>query len=291
LMTLWGLATVLFVLLRFFPGGPFDEDVAIRPEIRAVLEQKYQLGDGTFAAYLKYLGQALRGDLGTSLYFTDQNVSSLIVKGFSSTLLLTSLGLLLALIFGLVWGVLPHLWNKGAAGLRGFYKTGLSLPTLFLGPVLLWLFCFQWDLFPMRVDGTALSYLLPVFLLALRPSLVMGQLLDVRLAQIAREDHTRTIQSLGAAPARVILRWSLRPALPVTLAQIPGLAAGLLSGSLLVETLFSIQGLGFQFTQVLLNRDWTMALGLTLFFGLILIVFQILADLLLMLIDPRVVVK
>ncbi|MFN7729478.1 MAG: ABC transporter permease [Bdellovibrio sp.] len=297
LLTLWGLGTVLFVLLRFFPGGPFDEEVALRPEIRALLEAKYKIHEGAWASYTNYWGQILKGDLGTSLYFSDQSVARVISTGFTATMALSLPGLIIALLLGLFWGTIPHLSSSWARPARAFSQLGLSLPTLFLGPLLLWLFCFQWDLFPIRVGGggggggSAFSYVLPVFLLAFRPSLSLGRLLDVKLRQVRQEDYIRTLEALGSHPRRLIWRWSLKNAMPVYVGSVPGLAAGLLSGSLLIETLFSIQGLGFQFTQSLLNRDWTLALGLTLFFGVLLIAFQILADAALMCLDPRVTVK
>ncbi|MBX2995691.1 MAG: ABC transporter permease [Bdellovibrionaceae bacterium] len=291
LFTLWGLGTVLFVLLRYFPGGPFDDEVALRPEIRALLEEKYHIHEAGFQAYLRYWSQVLQGDFGTSLHYAEQSVSRVIASGFQATLALSLSGLIAALVFGLLWGTLPHLsylWSRPA---RAFSQLGLSLPTLFLGPLLLWLLCFRFEVFPIRVDGSVFSYVLPVFLIAFRPSMTLGRLLDVRLRHIRREDYIRTLEALGSHPRRLIWRWSLKNALPVYVGSVPGLAAGLLSGSLLVETLFSIQGLGFQFTQSLLNRDWTLALGLTLFFGVLLIGFQIVADAVLMWLDPRVKIQ
>lgn len=289
--TMWGLVTAAFLLLRAFPGGPFDDDLALRPEIRALLESQYRISGGLLENYLHYLGSFLRGEWGVSLYFPEQTVAEIVRRSFGVTFALNASALVFAVTGGLVLGLLPHLAERFAPGIRAAKGIALALPSLFLAPLALWLLSFRWGIFPLRADGTWFSLALPVFLLALRPACAMGRLLDVRLAEARTKDFARTPRAQGAGHERVVLRWLLRLGAPSFLQQLPSLCAGLLSGSLLIEILFSIHGLGFHFSQSLLNRDWPMALGITVVFGAILILVQILVDAAIMALDPRVVLK
>jgi ABC-type dipeptide/oligopeptide/nickel transport system permease component len=290
-VTLWGIATSAFFLLRLFPGGPFDEELALRPEIKAGLEKFYGLSDPLFDQYLGFLRACASGEFGVSLYFSDQSVGSLIRSGGEATLALNLSGFLAAVLLGFALGTAPHLWPSAGSLLRSTGKVGLALPSLFFAPLLLWLLCFRWNLFPLRVDETAVSLVLPVFLLAFRPACGLARTLDLRLAETKSQAYARTHLAVGASERRLIWRWLLRGSLPPFVQQLPALGANLLSGSLLIELLFSVHGLGFHFTQSLLNRDWPLALGLTLVFGALLVVLQVAADLAMMLLDPRVKVQ
>ena len=290
-LTLWGLATFVFFLLRLFPGGPFDEDLALNSEIKNRLEQVYGISDSVISSYFSYLRSCLEGNFGVSLYFPGQSVATSIARGIQAGLLLNINALILAILLGFILGILPHLFPERADFFRWLLKIGLSLPVLFLAPLTLWILCFQWSLFPIRVDDSLSSYFLPVFLLAVRPLCGMARILDSQLRQASTENYARTFLALGASPQRLVWRWLVRGCLPAFLQHIPALAAGLISGSLVIEPLFGVHGLGMQLRDSLMNRDWSLALGLTLFFGVILIVAQILTDAGVMLIDPRVVVK
>ena len=289
--TLWGLATLVFFLLRLFPGGPFDEDLALSVEMRAILEKVYGISESGLHSYFSFLRSCLEGNFGVSLYFPGQSVAASIGRGLEAGFFLNVGALVLALCLSLAMGLLPHLFLSSREIFRWMIRVGLSLPALFLAPLLLWFFCFRWGFFPIRVTENTFSYVLPIFLLALRPACGMARILDTQLQEAQLQNHARTFFALGASRRRLVWRWLLRGCLPAFVQQVPNLAASLLSGNLAIEMLFGVHGLGTQLMESLLNRDWSLALGLTLFFGLILVLVQILADALLMWLDPRVAVQ
>lgn len=289
--TLWGLATLLFFGLLAFPGGPFDDDLALNPEVRAGLERAYGISDPMGTRYLKYLESCLNGNLGVSLHFPGQSVASVLQRGFSATMLLNVSAAVVVILLGLALGLAPHLKPMWPKIPRGIARLGLSLPGLFLAPLLLWILCFHWDLFPLRYDGSLWSSILPIFALSFRPACGLARVLDIGIRENRRQDFARTYRSLGGSENGLVLRWLLRPSSINFVQVLPATVAHLLSGSLLIEPLFSMQGLGQQFVLSLMNRDWSLAMGLTLFFCLILVIGQLVVDALMMIMDPRLVVK
>lgn len=288
---MWALATAVFFLLNLFPGGPFDDDLAVDPRIRHLLEEHYRLSGSAWDRYLSFLGSCLQGDFGSSVYFSNQSVASLLRRGFLTTASLNLSAVVGVVGLSLVFAVGAHGVPRLAAVIRSLERLGLALPNLFLAPLAIWLLCFHWSWFPLRADGSWPSLVLPVFLLAFRPACGLARQLDLSLGENLRQDFARTHRSQGVSEFRLLWRWCLRASLPVFVQELPPLVAGLLSGSLLIEVLFSVSGLGLFFTESLLNRDWGLALGLALFFGSLLVVLQMVADTLTMLLDPRVRIR
>lgn len=289
--TLWALATLLFFGLLAFPGGPFDDDLALNPEVRAGLERAYGISGSSGTRYLKYLESCFNGELGVSLHFPGQSVASVLRRGLSATFFLNTSAAAGAILLGFLLGVAPHLRPVPPKLPRAVARLGLSLPALFLAPLLLWILCFRWELFPLRYDGSVLSALLPIFVLCFRPACGLARVLDIGLRQNRRLDFARTYRGLGGSENGLVMRWILRPSSINFVQALPTTVAHLLSGSLLIEPLFSIQGLGQQFVLSLMNRDWSLAMGLTLFFCAIMVIGQLIVDSAMIFLDPRLVVK
>lgn len=287
-LTIWAIGSCLFLGLRHFPGAPFAEDTGLHPLVRQTLEEKFQPKQNEFSAYLTYWKNITTGELGVSLGSGNRSVYSILEQKFKATSWLSGGAFLLTAMLGLVLGLLPSLNSKFAIMIGQYQSVGLALPTLFLGPLLLWALCFQLELLPLRFDGSLNSYWLPLFLLSFRPSLLLSQILSENLRQTLSSNHIRTMKSLGASNTRLVLRWALKNSAPLFLAGLPSLGAGILSGSLLIETLFSIQGLGSLMVQSLLDRDWMLISGLVFLFAVLLIFLQIVVDALLMVLDPRI---
>lgn len=287
-MTIWAIGSCLFLGLRHFPGAPFAEDSSLHPSVRQSLEEKFQPNQNELSAYLLYWKNVTTGELGVSLNSGNRSVFSILRQKFRATIWLSSGALILTILLGLILGLLPHLNSKASFVIIQSQSVGLSLPTLFLGPLLLWVLCFQFELLPLRFDGSLSSYWLPLALLSFRPSLLLSQLLSQNLKQTLGLNHIRTMKSMGVSNSRLVLKWALKNSAPLFLAGLPSLGAGILSGSLLIETLFSIQGLGSLMVQSLLDRDWMLISGLVFLFAVLLIVLQIIVDALLMILDPRI---
>lgn len=286
--TLWGLASVVFLLLRLFPGGPFDDDLAVFPQVKLALEKAYHLSGSPVDQYFDFLNSCLHGDLGVSVFYPGETVAHLITRGFATTAAMNLSAVLMLILISLCMALVVHLYPRSAPAIRQLEKIGIALPNLFLAPLLIWLLCFETSVFPLRANGTIYSLILPIFLLAFRPACSLARILDLKIAENLRQDFARTHLAQGVSDFRLVWRWCLRSCLPTFLQQLPILGASLLSGSLLIDMLFSIQGLGSYFTGSLLNRDWGLSLGLALFFGVMLVVLQIVSDALMMILDPRV---
>ncbi len=172
-----------------------------------------------------------------------------------------------------------------------FLLLGISLPTLALGPFLIWLLCIQADIFPVALLEKPSSFVLPIFILALRPALSLSRVLSVSLDEVLRAQYIQVARSFGFSEKKILLKWALKNGMISYISQAAPVLVGLVSGSFLVENLFAIPGLGFYFVESVLNRDWPLILGITLFYGLFLLTAQWVADCLLEFFNPKLKVQ
>ena len=279
-----------FLLLKLLPGGPFHDDTALHPLVRQNLLMQWQIDQSWYEQFFSYLKALLKGDWGVSMTRPDQKVSSLIGAGVYQTLSLGVISLVVTIIgsFALSITTLRYRESRVEALIDQFVLAAISLPSLFWGPFLIFFFGFYLNWLPIAFLQTPASFILPVLTLCFRPLGTMTRILKRSLEENILEDYVRTAEAKGLEPSRILIYHVLRNSLIPFLAYLGPLTAGLFSGSFLVEILYSIPGLGSEFAQALSERDYTVILGLTLFYGILLVVINGICDIVMKWSDPRI---
>lgn len=290
--TLLVLVTAAFFLMRAAPGGPFDDERVMPEEIRAQIEAAYHLDEPLWRQYLIYMGNLARGDLGPSFRYEGRTVNELIGEGLPVSLTIGGLALALALVLGIVAGTTAALRRGRATDhiVMGLSMTGISIPNFVIAPLLIlgfavtlgWLPAGGWE------DAGWRHLVLPVIALGLPQVAYVARLLRGSLIEVLSSDYIRTARAKGLPGRTIVLRHALRPALLPVLSYLGPAAAALITGSVVMEQIFGIPGIGRHFVQGALNRDYTLVLGLVLFYGALIIAFNFVVDVLYGVLDPRV---
>ncbi len=289
--TLLLLITVVFFLVRIAPGGPFDSEKALPAEIEANLNAKYHLDEPLVQQYFRYLGQVLVFDFGPSFQYKDWTVNELIAQGFPVSLTVGGLAILLGFVIGISVGVAAALQQNKAWDFTsmGFAMLGVSIPNFVIAPVLILLFAVYAGWLPAGGwDWTWQSAVLPVITLALPVIAYIARLMRGSMIEVLHSDFIRTARAKGLPERQVILRHAFKPALLPVLSYMGPATAALITGSVVVERIFSIPGLGSYFVQGALNRDYTLVMGVVIFYGVLIIMLNLLVDLLYSLLDPKI---
>lgn len=289
--TLLVLITLCFLLMRLAPGGPFDRDRSLPPAIEAALAAEYHLDRPLSEQYLRYLGGLLRGDLGPSFQYQEFRVAELIATGLPVSAGIGLGALLLALLVGGAMGIAAAL-RPGRAldhSLTALGLVGVSIPSYVVAPLLVLLFAVTLRWLPAGgwQPGRWSDLVLPIVALALPQLSAIARLLRGALIEALQQPFVRTARAKGLPESAVLLRHALRPALLPLLSYLGPAAAGLLTGSVVVEQVFGLPGIGRYFVQGALNRDYTLVLGVVLVYGLLIVLLNLLVDLLHGLLDPR----
>jgi oligopeptide transport system permease protein len=290
--TLFVVIALSFLLMRLAPGGPFDGERPLDPATRAALSTAYGLDLPLPAQFLRYIGNLAHGDFGPSLVYRDFTVTDLVAKGLPISLTLGGLALILALTLGIGTGLFAATragrWPDRVTGISATILT--ALPSFVTAPLLVLLFGLTLGWLPVSGwnDGALPNLILPVIALALPVAGAISKLTRAGLASALAEDHIRTARARGLSPARVLFRHALRPALIPVASYIGPAAAGLLTGAVVIETVFAIPGLGRYFVQGALNRDYPLVLGVVTLYAALIILFNLIADLVYGWLDPRV---
>ena len=289
LPTLWLVATATFVLLRLAPGGPFDDEKPVTPEIKAQIEAHYGLDKPLHIQYFQFIGNILRGDLGPSYKYAGWDVQEIIAQSFPVSLELGLWALLLALIIGIPIGSIAALRHKNSTDniLMGIATVGICLPSFVIAPILILVFSLQLGWFNPIGWVSASDRVLPVLSLSLLYVAYIARLSRGGMLDVLQQDYIRTARAKGIRSWLIIVRHALRTALLPVLSYIGPTAAGLISGSFVVETIFFIPGLGPFFVNAALNRDYTMVMGTVLFYAVLIILFNLIVDLIQMWMQPR----
>lgn len=291
LLTLWLLVTLCFVLMRTAPGGPFDFERDVAPEIRARLEARYHLDESLPQQYLHYLGQLAQGDLGPSFQYPDYSVNELIAGGLRVSLPLGLAALVLTLLIGVPLGLAAG-WHRGrwidhiASGIG---LIGLALPKFVMAPLLVLCFAVWLRWLPAGgwASGDPRHALLPVIALA-APNLAYAvRLTRASLIEVMASDYILAARARGVEGRDLLLAHALRPTLAPVVAWLAPATIALVTGSVIVEQVFGIPGIGRYFVQGALNRDYTLVMGVALTAGIVIILVNLLVDALRVWIDPR----
>jgi oligopeptide transport system permease protein len=276
--------------MRFAPGGPFDGERPLAPETKAALEAAYGLDKPIWQQVWMYLSRIVQGDFGPSLVYRDFTVTELITQSLPISLLLGGLALLLASALGISAGLIAAVragrWLDQVLMMAATLLT--ALPTFVTGPLLALVFGLWLGWLPVSGQGGGIAWLiLPVIALSLPVAGAVAKLARAGLAEILGQDHIRAARARGLSPTTVLRRHALRPALVPVASYLGPAAASLLTGAVVIETVFGLPGLGRYFVQGALNRDYPLVLGVVTLYAALIILFNLFADLIYGWLDPR----
>lgn len=290
LVVLWVVATLTFVLLRLAPGGPFDSERKLPPEVIANIEAKYHLNEPVIAQYLRYLTGIVHGDLGPSYKYLDRGVVEIIGDTLPTSLLLGALALGFALLVSLPSGLLAAYYrNSMIDRFCMFIATlGISVPHFILGAVLIWAIALElgW-LNAGRWDRWS-SAILPTITLGAAPAAYLAALLRSTMIETLGEDFVRTARAKGLPERIVVLKHAFCHSLIPVLTVLGPLTAALLTGSFVVEYVFAIPGMGRFFITAVTDRDYPLIMGVTLIYTVLLVGANLIVDVLYGYVDPRI---
>jgi oligopeptide transport system permease protein len=290
--TLLVLLALSFALIRVAPGGPFDAEKELPPEIEARLIEAYNLDEPLYMQFARYLGGLLQGDFGPSFQYKDFTVTELIRAGFPVSLKLGGLAMLLALLVGISIGTLAALRQNTRTdyAVMAASMTGISIPVFVMAPLLILFFAVQLRWLPAGGlgEGEWVNLILPVVSLALPQIAYIARLTRGSMIEVLRSDFIRTAHAQGLPKSEIILGHALKPALMPIVSYLGPATAGIITGSVVIEQIFGVPGLGRYFVQGALNRDYTLVMGVVVFYGVLIILFNFLVDLAYRWLDPRV---
>ncbi len=288
--TLWVIATLTFFLVRLAPGGPFQSEKAIPPAAKAQLLRTYGLDRPLAEQYGRFLLATARGDFGVSYRYPDRRVRDIITSGFRVSAELGGWALLLAVLVGVPLGVLAAVRQNRATdyAVMGVALAGVSVPNFVLAPVLVLVFSLGLYWFPPALWTGPASRVLPVLTLSAAYVAFIARLARAGMLEVLRMDFVRTARAKGLREAVVVVKHALPLGILPVLSFLGPAAARVVTGSIVVEQVFAIPGLGRQLVGAAFNRDYTLVLGVVLFYAGLLLVLNLLVDLAYAWLDPRV---
>ncbi len=288
--TLLVLIALAFFLIKAAPGGPFDTDRRLPPEIEANLQAAYNLDEPLYRQFGLYLGGLLKGDFGPSFQYRDYTVTELIAAGFPVSLRLGGLAMLLAFVVGVAVGTVAALKQNAFTdhAAMAAAMTGISVPNFVMAPLLVLVFAVTLKWLPAGGLGDWRNFVLPVVALALPQIAYIARLTRGSMIEVLRADFIRTARAQGLPQRVVIIRHALKPALLPVISYLGPATAAIITGSVVIEQIFGVPGLGRFFVQGALNRDYTLVMGVVVFYGVLIVVFNLIVDLLYGWLDPRV---
>jgi oligopeptide transport system permease protein len=288
--TLFLIVTFSFFLMRVAPGGPFDKERIVPPEIEARLIHAYHLDEPLWQQYLRYLGDLLRGDFGPSLKYKDFTVTELIAGGFPVSLRLGGLAVLIALVVGVATGTLAALRQNSRTdyAAMGLAMTGIIVPNFVLAPLLTLIFGLWLSWLPVGGWGGPIYMILPVFALSLYQIGFIARLTRGSMIEVLRTNYVRTARAKGLPEHVAITRHALKAGILPVVSYLGPAIINTITGSVVIEQIFGIPGIGRYFVQAALNRDYTMVMGVTVFYGVLIILANLAVDLIYGLLDPRI---
>ncbi|MBW3107041.1 oligopeptide ABC transporter permease OppB [Providencia rettgeri] len=290
--TLLVLITISFFMMRLAPGSPFTGERKLPPEVMANIEAKYHLNDPMYKQYFNYLIQLSKGDFGPSFKYKDYSVNDLVAKAFPVSAKLGATAFIVAVLFGVSAGVIAALNQntKWDYTVMGFAMTGVVIPSFVVAPLLVLIFAIHLKWFPGGGwDGGNLKHMvLPMVALSLAYIASISRITRGSMIEIMHSNFIRTARAKGLPLRTIILRHALKPALLPVLSYMGPAFVGIITGSMVIETIFGLPGIGQLFVNGALNRDYSLVLSLTILVGVLTITFNAIVDVLYAVIDPKI---
>jgi len=288
--TLFLVVTASFFMMRAAPGGPFDSQRRLPPEVERNIKAKYGLDKPLAIQYLNYVGGVLHGDLGPSLKYRDKTVVSIIAENFPTSLRLGLSSLIIGVSIGVALGAIAALrQNTGVDyGVTTFAILGICIPTFVTAPLLVLVFAQMLDWFPTGGISELKSFVLPVITLALPQIAVVSRLTRAGMIEVLHSNYIRTARAKGLSEQRIVTRHALRAAVLPLVGYLGPATAGVITGSLVVERIFGMPGLGKFFVLSALQRDYTVVLGVVIVYAVLVILLNLMAEVIQAMLDPRI---
>lgn len=287
---LWIVASITFLLVRIVPGGPFDAEKNLPPEIVANIKAKYHLDRPVPEQYFLYMGRLIRGDLGVSYKYVNRTVNDILCDAFPVSLELGVLGLTIAIAIGVPLGTLAAVRRgTGTDWLAIFISTaGVSVPGFVIGACLIFVFGIWLKVLPVALWENWRNVILPAFTLAVSPTAYLARLTRASVLDVLQRDWVRTARSKGLSERNTIVKHVLRNALVPVATVLGPLTAIVITGSFVVEYIYAVPGMGRFFITAVTNRDYDLIIGTTLIFAVLLIIANTVVDIVYQILDPRI---
>ena len=289
-LTLFVVVTLTFFMMRAIPGGPFTDEKAIPPFILEKIMARYHLNDPLYVQYGHYLWDVLHFDLGPSYRYEGMTVNQLIASGFPASLMVGSIAILLSLVVGIPAGIVSALrrgrWQDRTAMVLA--TLGITIPNFVIATILVYFFAYRWGWVTVGFWEGLPTALLPAITLAGYPTAFISRLTRSSMLEILQQDYIRTAYSKGLRERAVVYIHALRNAVIPVVTYLGPLIAGILTGSFVVEQVFGVPGLGTFFVTSISNRDYTTIMGVTIFYSALLVSLNLVVDICLGFIDPRI---
>lgn len=289
-LSIFVIVTLVFFLVRLAPGGPFTSEKSVSPIVLEELNKNYGLDKPIYIQYLNYIRSILKGDLGPSYKYPGKKVSQLIIEAFPISFELGCYSLVIAIVLGVGAGAISAFYKKSWIDnfIMSISMGGICIPSFVLAPLLVLVFslCLKW--LPVAGWSTPLDRILPSFTLGIIYMAYISRIMRGSMIEILSMDFIKAARAKGLSDKDIILKEALRGALIPVVSFLGPAAAGLVTGSFVIETIFSIPGLGRLFVTASFNRDYTMISGTVIFYAFIIILFNSIVDIILAYLDPRI---
>jgi len=283
-------ASLTFFLVRLAPGGPFDSEKAVSPQVLKNLNEVYNLNAPLYEQYFDYMANALTGDFGPSFRYPGRSVSEMILTGLPVTFELAFYAIVFAVFLGLIAGIVAAVKKNTALDYipMAIAMLGICMPTFLLGPLLVLIFGLNLEIMPVSGwDTLPGDKVLPAITLGAAYAAYIARLSRGGMLETLNQDYVRTARAKGLSEFKVVMIHAIRGGLIPVLAFLGPAIAGLIGGSFVVETIFQIPGLGRFYVEAAFNRDYTMILGTTIFFSALIIFFNLLSDIAVAIFNPQ----
>ncbi len=289
-ITLWLIVTLTFFLMHAIPGSPFNEERNTSEIVQQNLEAHYHLNEPLMVQYLLYLKSLVSLDFGPSITQPSQTVNDLLGRGFPISFELGMITLIIAVVSGVILGILAALRHNGMIDYMAmtFAVLGISIPNFVMATLLIQQVAVNWGILPVATWTSWRHMVLPTLALATGPMAIIARLTRSSMLEVLTQDYIRTARAKGLSPIKIVFRHALRNALLPVVTVLGTLAAGILTGTFVIEQIFAIPGMGKYFVESINQRDYPVIMGTTVFYSAFLILMLFLVDLAYGFLDPRI---
>ncbi len=290
LVSLFVLISATFFLMKAIPGDPFTSEKKVPAEIKARLYEQYGLDKPLYHQYFKYLGEVAQGDLGVSMKRLNQDVTHLIGQTFSASLKLGVVAIIVSVIVGVILGMLAALYHRKFIDSAAMVLAvlGIAVPSFVVASLLQYVFAYKFSIFPVSGFKGPMYYFLPVAALSAQPIAFIARLTRSSMLEVLHADYIKTAKAKGLSWIAILSRHVLRNGILPIVTYMGPMTANIVTGSVVIEQIFGIGGIGKQFVEAIGVRDYTVIMGITIFYGVLLMLARFITDIAYVLVDPRI---